>query len=189
MRYGTRAGVHVQMGITYRNSNFEPVDICYIGIVWDDPPYARDADDNAGIADDSLLSVPEGYPVQVVPGTMAFGQITNDYVTGNDYDSDKLKPSTLRKFACFTVLFDASGSVVTTPVSFKTTHPVFKHASNKETAVWDPDEIPSPHNSVSVVTLFDYRKASMYSNPANFLNEYGQFLPVNVTTGLLHPRR
>lgn len=174
MRHNTYAGVHVQMGVAYNGSTPEDTSNCYIGII--------KKNSTTGI-----YEIVDGYPIQPVPGTMAFGQVSEDFLDGNEYDINNL-----REFCRFSIVFSPTGSLVVENVTFDEGHAVFVGSSDaEETAIWrQPSEFDNPHPpSVTAVTVFDFQQAKMFGNIAEYLNENGQFLPINVHTGLLHPRR
>lgn len=133
------------------------------------------------------FTLADGYAPTRVPGTMAFGKLTDYYVTGGNYQN--LTDANLRDFTSLTIIFSPRGEVVSKIYNkflapFSSGDPLFSGT----TKVWD---LPDYEDGVSAVTMFDYGKLSAMNNSARatYLNEYGQFLPVNTYTGRLFPRK
>ena len=150
------------------------------------------------------FALADGYTPERLPGTMAFGQVTaeaNNYSyvydegNGDDGNYKDLNDADLRTFASLTIIFSPKGQVVTKLYSLGLSEfaipfgtagydPLFRG----DTKVWD---VPDDEHGVSAVTVFDYAKLKLLDAPgrAAYLDESGQFLPINVYSGRLFPRK
>jgi prepilin-type N-terminal cleavage/methylation domain-containing protein len=186
MREGKYAAVHVQMGSKYDGTTWIRLNKCYIGLMLEDP-LKHVFYPISGYAD-----------IQPVPGTMAFGQM-DGYVAAADTYGGITDEANLRAFATFDIVFSPSGSLALQKVQIATDHPAF--AADPDVGIWNPAEVNSPAGegdgresnlSVKSVTVFDFQKVLLLSSGAKMadhLTKEGQYLPINVHTGLLHPRR
>ncbi|NLW86723.1 MAG: prepilin-type N-terminal cleavage/methylation domain-containing protein [Planctomycetes bacterium] len=184
MREGKYAAVHVQMGSKYDGTGLNK---CYVGIMLEDPVLHVFRPISG-----YLNGYSEIYPV---PGTMAFGQI-DGYVTDANAYTGITDEASLRAFATFDIVFSPSGALALRKVTIDTSHDAFK---DTDVGIWNPTEVNvtttegdgRPSNlSVKAVTVFDSQKAVLSGAKMNdYIDKEGQFLPINVHTGLLHPRR
>lgn len=189
---GTYAGVHVQMA-----DNPEYAGKCYSAVVWDDP--ATPADYTFDLA--------PGYQPQPLPGTMAFGQISDTYVNEGNYDGNNLRdpsdetdantwPGTFYGFTTFTILFNPAGEVVTNgpgggSINFRIAADSLFAAMNADADDFTGAQLwrsPGSHSGTLAVTLFDSKVVSALKDSdgtkrADYLNESGQFLALNLYTG------
>ena len=176
----TYAGVHVQMA---DNLDFE--ETCYAAVVWDDPSTTSHE-----------LSLATGSKPQRIPGSIAFGQLRGTgsptFVSGASYVN--LTDGNLPDFTAFTVVFSPSGQVVTSVagsvVDFDDSNLFTANGtqpSSGSTQLW---EEPVNEFAATAITMFDYRELNLRSAAERiiYLNESGQFLPINVYTGQLFPR-
>jgi prepilin-type N-terminal cleavage/methylation domain-containing protein len=146
----------------------------------------------------------EGYLPRRLPGSMACGQISGDYVSdGGNYKESKLTNDEMPYFTSFTIMFSPAGQAVTSvngqKVKFDASHAVF---TGSDTAIWDADVANNASYSdtdsageypVTALVIFDYvpvygSDQTDEADRAKYLNVNGQFLPVNVYTGQLFPR-
>lgn len=186
MRQGKYAAVHVQMGSKY-NGEWLPLNKCYVGIMLEDPilhvfrPISG-----------YLNGYSEIYPV---PETMAFGQI-DGYVSDANAYAGITDDESLRAFATFDIVFSPSGALALRKVKIDTDHDAF--AEDPNVGIWNPTEVDTTTEgdgrpsdlSAKAVTVFDFQKAASSGAKMNdYIDKEGQFLPINVHTGLLHPRR
>ena len=172
----TYAGVHVQMA---DNLDFE--ETCYAAVVI----YNQSA---------GTFSLATGCKPQRIPGSIAFGQLRGTgsptFVSGASYVN--LTDGNLPDFTAFTVVFSPSGQVVTSVagsnVSF-TNDSLFAAVKpdSGDTQLWIN---PGGEPAATAITMFDYRELNLRSaaERITYLNESGQFLPINVYTGQLFPR-
>lgn len=141
-----------------------------------------------------VIFQPSGHSPQRVPGSIAFGEIRDPFVDGSGaYDNDNLSDSDLPDFTTFTIVFSPSGSVVRwirgAPIEFDTTIGLFTTYEDSR-RIWDPSNV-NGHAGASAVTIFDYPQLAERSEDdrADYLNECGQFLPVNIHTGQVMVKR
>jgi prepilin-type N-terminal cleavage/methylation domain-containing protein len=156
-----------------------------------------------------------GYDAVTLPGTYAFGRLTANYVNNSNYTGGALDGAASpladnTGFTAFTIVFSPSGNVVS---NFVTTHSkgAFDYGQNTmfdnvtsptdqaPSRIWTdpaPDSVDKNGNiipiGVTALTLFDYVKFCALpdgSARANYLNQYGQFLAINVYTGQMLPRQ
>jgi len=186
IRNHTYGGVHVQLADGKDNSGnlLRPdlAEACFSAIVLYDRKMQR-------------FQV-QGQP-QRVPGSYAFGQVSGDTVSsGNQWSGGAGTAATL---TTFTVVFAPSGSatkmVEGKPVVFDANDPLF-YNSTAYTVAGNTKLWQLPHNTagtdakygVLAVTMFDYTEYLTSTNKTEYLNDRGQFLPLNAHTGQLFPR-
>ncbi|MDY6913530.1 MAG: prepilin-type N-terminal cleavage/methylation domain-containing protein [Planctomycetota bacterium] len=169
----TYAGVHVQLADPDENPSLEGV--CYASIVI--------------YSGSSQFGQAPGYIPRRIPGGMAFGELSNTFVNSSgDYQG----LSDIDDFTTFTIVFSPSGSVVVNVaggnVQFNTNDNLFDDTS-PNIALWDATDANDDTEGVSAVTMFHYSTFNKTGDRAAYLNESGQFLPVNVYTGQLFQRQ
>lgn len=194
IRESTYAGVHVQLADaenpdgTLLRPKLEHV--CFSASVL----YDRWDENNPLVWSFGLYGEP-----QRVPGNIAFGKLCDEgnfrTITGSTYSNGASDPTV---FTTFTVVFSPSGSAVRRVegtqdgyVVFSNDDPVFREDPNQELTgsvqLW---RLANAQNQppVTAMTLFDIGKYIAASNPISYLNNNGQFLPLNVHTGQLFTR-
>lgn len=106
------AGVHVQMGDAQDKWKAKQ----WSAVVWYDPtrtcglggdPRGYRSLWGGGVSDTGWLGLVEGYPMQAVPGNVAFGEADNNFHDGTNFNVG----AELRDFSAFTVLFSPQGSL------------------------------------------------------------------------------
>ncbi len=143
--------------------------------------------------DDGVFKLPEGYQPTKLPVGAAFGELTEDFVNADGtYNSGNLNgDAAMDDFTSFSVVFDAQGRL-TRKVAGQNVR--FTNASgslfNNGSGMWDlaaADDEPG----VTAMTIFEFRpfQAGSGDQRADLLNESGTFLPINVYTGEIFPRR
>ena len=182
IQQSTFAGVHVQLADP--NAQPELEDVCFSAVV-----FLRDVDPGANV--NMKWQLADGYRPIRLPGDMAFGKLTDAFVTDEEYDLDP----NLDAFICFTIVFSPNGAAVRYNVDFDPNDPLFRVDDDSYTQLWD-HELANDENgqvSVTAVTMFNYfelrNRSSIGGDRVDYLNQNGQFLPVNVYTGMLLPRR
>ena len=124
----------------------------------------------------------EGAVPKRMPGGIAFGGISSDYVAGADYEN----LSDLEDFTNFTIAFAPDGTAVTSTLGallrLEPNSLVFGHP---EQAIWA--SAPSPEFGVRAVTYFPYAelKARSAAERETYLNENAQFICLSYLTGRL----
>ena len=128
-----------------------------------------------------------------LPGKIAFGEISGDYLGGTDDDEFRNLGSgtgfsdTLRGFTTFSVAFDSDGQVVKYPngntngVVISDSN-LFGTPSSSNGLLWND---PGGEPGVTAMTIFDYSivEVMSQSDRQDYLDENGQFLPLNLYTG------
>ena len=172
----TYAGVHVQMADGLARPNL--ANTCWAAVVIYDPSTSTPS-----------FHVPDGYEPKRVPGNIAFGEVSAQFVNGGSYNSGRMDATEeIEDFTTFTIVFSPSGSLVTRingdPVSLDTARRPFTAGS-----LWDSADVDGK-DGVTAVTQFDYSQFIIRpaNNRAAYLDEYGQFLAINVHTGQMFPR-
>ena len=140
----------------------------------------------------------EGYQPQRMPGSMAFGRITPPFLdfSQSPYVADELNNDTkLKAFTRFTILFSPGGQIAEDvegcAVAFGWDTALFSATGSTpqldSTQLW---ERPAPEPGVTTVAMFNYDELpSDGPGRAKYLNENGQFLPINTHTGRLFERK
>ncbi len=192
---GTFAALHIQMSIT-NDPKINPG--CYVSVMIYDRTYG-----NFGLA--------PGYTPRRMPGTMAIGEISGDFVIlpgGTGYQN--LTNNDLDDFREMTIVFSPTGSIVnsigTGGIVLATYDPANRRTSLFENpadpsanlvGLWDDPSDPtvgwnstSPESGISAVVLFDntvLKNAPEADRPA-LLEKIGRIAPINVYTGQLFDR-
>jgi len=170
IRNATYAGVHVQMSKVDGMKDF-----CYAAVVWDDPG-----------TEDHRLSLMKGYEPRKIPGRIAFGEISTDFVSGSEYK----RITDIEDFTTFSIVFSPSGAVVQQIDGEKLQYKSDDEAFGGTTKLWDR---PEEEDGVMAVVLFDYVELDVRKNNASrvkdYLDESGQYLSVNIYTGQLFKRK
>ncbi|RKY25443.1 MAG: hypothetical protein DRP83_06200, partial [Planctomycetota bacterium] len=103
-----------------------------------------------------------------------------------------LADASLPGFTTFTIVFSPSGQVVTRVAGGNVVFAPGGLFTPAATAVWDLNTANAAASSTgaTAITMFDYRELNLRSAAERiiYLNESGQFLPINVYTGQLFPR-
>jgi len=141
---------------------------------------------------EAVFKRPDVFMPQELPGGTALGQLTSDFVTDADpgkyYNLDT--DDQMETFCAFSVIFSSEGSVVTNVnggnIMFDPNDPMFTGSNTK---LWDHTRA---HDKPGIMafTMFDYLEL-LKREPADrikYLDENGQFLPVNMHTGQLFDR-
>jgi len=187
----TYAGVHVQMADA--TTSLAEEETCYAAVVI----YNQSA---------GTFSLATGCKPQRIPGSIAFGQLRDDVDVNNDGNTSgtgeagfvsggsyrNLADASLPGFTTFTIVFSPSGQVVTRVAGGNVVFAPGGLFTPAATAVWDLNTAKAAASStgVAAITMFDYRELNLRSAAERiiYLNESGQFLPINVYTGQLFPR-
>ena len=169
----TYAGIHVQLGA---QSNMLETTYSMI-IAYDE--------------DDSVFRRPDIFMPQELPGGTALGQLTTQYVGGGDPGTYQniSTDAQLREFCTLSVIFSPEGTVVT---EIKGINIMFASGDlmfNGKTKLWE-HALANDKRGVTAFTLFDYREVLKRESTdrTKYLDEHGQFLPVNMHTGQLFDR-
>jgi len=174
----TYAGVHVQMA---DRPGLE--DTCWSAVVVHDP-------DNPNNTDATFYFRPApGFEPQRVPGSLAFGKLTTTFVQDSGGVGEYEGLGDANDFTTFTIVFSPTGRVDTdVNVAYDAGERVFDDDPNNAAYLWDA---PNTEPGVWAVTMFDYVQfyARDDAGRASYLDETGQFLPVNRYTGQLFERR
>lgn len=177
---GSYAGVHVQLGDP--SANPKVAGACYSAVVAYDPNLPFPA-----------FVLAKGFAPRRMPGGIAFGELSSDFVDPNG-DYQHLDDADLDDFTAFTVVFSPSGSVVTMvdglAIDFDPNELIFSGAAKQR--LWDPNTANDDGDGeigVTALTLFEYRMLEVSANRSRYLDENGQFLPVNIHTGQLFARK
>jgi prepilin-type N-terminal cleavage/methylation domain-containing protein len=202
---GTYTCVHVQRAdgsSTVRDALNITEDISYVGIfqlnevpkgdsadAWPAPsvsgPPAEPTD--AGSTWMRFQTAP-GYEARRIPGSMAFGQVDSEFVSGSSFTNAAI--SDLEDFTTFSIVFDPNGTLVRTvdagrnprfdagDTMFGGTDNIWEPATTNS----DPDGLPG-ELGVRAFTIFRYPDIEGSDDPLSSLNNVGQFLPVMSYTG------
>jgi prepilin-type N-terminal cleavage/methylation domain-containing protein len=157
----------------------------------------------------TMFRLTPGFDPQRLPGDMCLGAVSRNTVsnsgTGASYNSNVINAVSGGNpnpdpFTSFSIVFSPAGRVVTQidgieDVRFDITDPAFRN-TDANTYLWDP-AVANGNNAqgVSAVTLFSYgqyvARPSSGAGPTkfNYIDENGDFLPVNVYTGQLFLRK
>ncbi len=136
-----------------------------------------------------------GFPPKSMPGDMAFGGISSDYVTGGSYDSTV--NTELDEFTTFNVIFSPDGSLTgrvngNNP-QIETDVKIFGgDGATPEQKRWDhPASLPPgptlDEQGVRAITAFHYKTFKAMPDRQDWLEKNGQFLCINPYTGKLLP--
>jgi len=180
MQKARYTGVHVQMVDPIARPPLEGT--CYMAVLY--------FDSSAGD-----FKVDKGLLPERIPGTMAFGELSDSYVEGGNY-----KNLGDVGFTTFTVVFSPSGSLVKQvegkPVKIDTAEEIFTGGATGTTRVWNP-ALATDELGATALTIFDHAQfiradksgAADLADRAKYLNVTGQFLTINVYTGQLERRK
>jgi hypothetical protein len=167
---GTYAGAHVQMGKVG-----ERIGKCFTMVMqynWTQ----------------NVLAPAEGFMPHRVPGTMAIGEVTGDFITTSSFN--EMDDTMLDDFTTLTVVFTGGGSVCRyirgEDVKYDATNSIFTGSASVK--LWEP---PEEEPGVTAVMLVDYVELE-HRTPterAAYLNETSEFIPVSIHTGQLFERR
>jgi len=129
----------------------------------------------------------DGYAPRPMPKGYAFGELSSAYLPGAAYKSP-LSDTDLGGFTNFTIVFTPTGQV-TRKVEGNNIN--FNDAglfTNAATKLWN---VAAAEEAVTAVTLFEYTElnARDAAARADYLNDNGMILPINVYTGQLFPRK
>ena len=140
----------------------------------------------------SVFKRPDIFMPQELPGRTALGKLTSAFVTAQDpgkYQGLNTNAN-IEAFCAFSVIFSPDGAVVTHVkggnVMFAPGDPMF---TGSNTRLWN---FAQANNQLGVTafTMFNYLEL-LKREPADrikYLDENGQFLPVNMHTGQLFDR-
>ncbi len=181
IKNATYALLHVQIG---EGPDFE--DTCWSAVF----EYRYDEDDGRHY----FVSL-DGYRPRAFAGATAFGEISGTFVIDDDGDGAADEYTNLdldEDFTTFSIVFDPNGEVVTNVdggrIVFDPDDPLFDE-------LWDVARTEAPPEAgeygVTAMTVFDYVEFINISDAddrADYLDEAGQFLPVNRYTGRLMER-
>ena len=167
---GTYAGAHVQMGKVG-----DQIGTCYTLVMQYD--WAQ-----------NFFTPAEGFMPHRVPGTMAFGEVTGDFITAATFG--EMDDASLADFTTFTIVFTGGGSVCRyvrgENVKYDAAGKVFAGPGNAK--LWD---LPEEELGVTALMLVDYTKLQQRTSIERgaYLNETSEFLPVSIHTGQLFERQ
>ena len=183
----TYAGVHVQL-VTNTALPLDMQGDCYVCVVAYDQ--------------NTHLFVPaEGFTPRKIPGEMAFGEISDKFVDPNpagDYNQVAFTAVGINDFMTFTVVFSPSGAVTRNVpgnnIVFDSNQPLFNPATDPNQRLWDPNIAnhgTTGEAGATALTMFNAGELIYLPEPnrADYMNKNGQFLPINVYTGQMFPRR
>lgn len=130
---------------------------------------------------------------QELPGGTAMGELSETFINGNTSKYQRLNTdSNIRDFCAFSVIFSAEGAVVTkvkgSNIMFDPGAAMF--SGSKTTKLWDiADADGEP--GIMAFTMFDYLELRKRTSAerGTYLDENGQFMPVNMHTGQLFDRQ
>ena len=175
----TYAGVHFQLADHSHPKNRNLENACFSAVVWDDPQ----------TRDHRFTLAPACMPHRM-PGNIAAGRIDSTYATPKGDYKGLGGAAGLRGFTTFTIVFAPNGKVVTRVegenVKFDSTDGLFDGA----TKLWSHDATGggSGKPGATAMTIFDIKKF-VVSDRGRYLKTSGMFLPVNLHTGRLLPRK
>ncbi|MBC8374360.1 MAG: prepilin-type N-terminal cleavage/methylation domain-containing protein [Phycisphaerae bacterium] len=139
----------------------------------------------------SVFKRPTLFMPQELPGRTAMGQLTAAFVTtGTPGAYYNLGDNQLEAFCSFSVIFSPEGTVVTQvkgePIKFDAGDPMF---TGTQTKLWD-FALANDKMGIAAFTMFNYLELLKRDSTGRtaYLNENGQFLPVNMHTGQLFDR-
>jgi hypothetical protein len=141
--------------------------------------------------DDSVFRRHNLFVPQELPGRTALGRLIVSFITGSPAKYRNLHTDLLfEKFCAFSVIFSPEGTVVTkvggSYIKFDSSDPMF----NGTTQLWDFG-LANGRDGVTAFTMFDYLEVMKRegTDRATYLDENGQFMPVNMHTGQLFDRQ
>ena len=186
IQHGTYVGVHVQTGQSSASQSGEDLSrACYCAIVWIPPGTMG-----------TTFELAQGYIPQRVPGMIAFGEITGDFVSPTSTPTFNLGPAAkLEDFTAFTIVFSPEGEVVKKPSQADAATAIqlksdLAGAAGAADILWD-ETYANSEEGVRVITIFDHGEVvalPSLSQQNTYLKEHAQFLYVNTYTGRLSSR-
>jgi type II secretory pathway pseudopilin PulG len=138
-----------------------------------------------------------GFKPQSMPGDMAFGGISDDYVLGSNYTTDV--NTDMEGFTTFNVIFSPDGSLFTGKINgftpqIETDVKIFGgDSATAKQQIWNhpgslPDAGPTLDEAgVRAITAFHYKALKILPDKQGWLDKNGQFLCINPYTGKLLP--
>jgi hypothetical protein len=131
------------------------------------------------------FQVAESQEARRVPGSMAFGEISGDFVNTGSYSNVTGNEA---DFTTFSIVFDPNGVLVTTAdggenVIFDSDDPMFATGSGDN--VWNRGNTGGDTGEAGVraFTVFRYADFDAATDKVDYLNDFAQFLPVMSYTG------
>lgn len=174
--YDTPVAVHVQIGQESASLSGEDLSkACFSAITWIPPD-----------SNNPTFSLMPGYSVNRMPESLAFGEISDDFIDGANFTLGL----GLEDFTSFSILFDPQGEVVKRVKWVNgLVAPAFHSDLAGPNSLWDAT-YANGEDGVQWVTLFEYTKLLALNRVQQqiYLDENAQFLPVNTYTGRLFPR-
>jgi prepilin-type N-terminal cleavage/methylation domain-containing protein len=138
---------------------------------------------------------------QELPGGTALGKLTSDFVkdqanppAGTEAAGEyiNMTDARVKEFCAFSIVFTPDGTVSTRPkgsgVQFDPSDPTF---ASGDTQLWDFG-LANNRVGVTAFTMFNLRKLMTFAEPSereDYLDENGQFLPINMHTGQMFDRK
>ena len=182
----TFAGIHVQLADP--DADNAEKNKCYSAVISYD-------------TSDAVFRIADGFRPRRLPGTIALGEISDDFVTADSPGNyTGLTDANLPDFCSFSVIFSSTGSAVK---KIEDANVLFDGGDGTFTDGTDAHlwkySTANGEKAVTAFTIFDYIElitrepeaeagAGEYSRE-DYLNDNGQFLPINPHTGLLFERR
>jgi hypothetical protein len=185
----TYAGIHVQLGA--QDDMKETAYSMIIGV-----------SDTEVLKDSPKFTRHGAFLPQELPGGTALGKLTADFIRDRTVDPNdpadtddsgeyySLSDARLNEFCAFSIVFSPDGSVVTrvknSNILFDANDPMFLSGRSQ---LWN-FALANNRPGISAFTMFDL-KIMLKLSPGDretYLNENGQFLPVNMHTGQLFDR-
>jgi len=174
---GTFAGVHVQLADPDldRNEGLEDASFCAVMVY-----------------DGTDFSLHDDYESHRIPGNIAFGELKSDFVDGSGDYQGFVDEAAVSDFTTFTIVFSPAGAAVKRVEGGDVIFDSGGLFAGGDQGLWDWDLTggASGEAAATAVTMFEYTEfiARDAGGKADYLNEGGQFLPLNVYTGQLFPR-
>jgi len=189
----TYAGIHVQLG-----AGEDIKDSAYSMVIMIEP-------ETEILKDNPVFTRHPDFLPHELPGGTAMGELTDDFVRDNTTSTGSGQSAqqetsgeyknigteaNLQDFCAFSIVFSPDGSVATQvkdgKVMFSSSDPMF----TGNTKLWE-HSYANNEPGIMAFTMFDYRKLEKLESAdrVTFLNETGQFLPVNMHTGQLFDRQ
>jgi len=182
IRNSNYVGVHVQLAdASTASGNPELEGVCYAALV------EYDRTNRYFVCNLDFLP-------RRMPGSMAFGELSGTFVTAAGTFQNL---GSTDDFTSFTIVFSPAGAVAKLVegrnVTFNAADRLFVPSAATPRRLWDPNVANkggAGETGMTAVTLFDYKQFAVRDAAARvtYLNDYGQFIPVNVHTGQLYPR-
>jgi len=140
--------------------------------------------------DTGKFELATGYLPQQIPGDIAFGEISTDFVQNDHYLPQSLDTDNeLQDFTTFNIIFTSSGSLASSDYTpdIDTNVKLFGNDNaTPEQKIWDiPAGLEINEPTVRAVTIFPHKTLVAVGDRANWLDKNGQFLCINSYTGRL----